>query len=60
MFEIKFIRVMYKKEFVFEMKLQPDGSWSMREALKKKPKRKKKKSGHFNKLKRAYQRYLNR
>ena len=54
------IRVMYKNEFVFEMKLQPDGSWSMRKAPEKKPKRKKKKSRHFNKLKRAYQRYLNR
>ena len=54
------IRVLYKQNLVFEMKLQPDGTWSMRKGPERKPKRKKNKSKHFNKLKRSYQRYLNR
>ena len=57
---MKCIRVMYKQDLVFEMKLQPDGTWSMRKGPERKPKRKKKPNRHFRKLKAAYSRYLNR
>jgi len=60
MVELKFIRVMYKQELVLEMRLQPDGYWSMKKGPLSKPKRKKKGSSHFSKLKRAHSRYLNR
>jgi len=63
MVKIKCIRVSYKQDLVFEMKLQPDGSWSMvngpasRRGYKKP---KKKRSSAFRKLKNAHRRYLNR
>lgn len=60
MVEMKCIRVTYKQGLVFEMKLQPDGTWSMREGPASRPKRKKRPNKHFRKLKSAYKRYLNR
>lgn len=60
MVEMKFIRVTYKQKLVFEMKLQPDGTWSMKNGPQSRPKQKKKPNRHFRKLKSAYNRYLNR
>jgi len=63
MVKIKCIRVSYKQDLVFEMKLQDDGSWSMVKgpASRRDYKRPKKKgSKAFRKLKSAHGRYLNR
>ena len=63
MVKIKCIRVSYKQDLVFEMKLQDDGSWSTVKgpgSRRDYKKTKKKRSAAFRKLKRAHSRYLNR
>ena len=54
------IRVSYTHGLVFEMNLQPDGTWSMRKGPGHQYKRKKKPNKHVRRLKSAYKRYLNR